>query len=61
MDCSDSAPYELESFRTGSGRVKATAGPTGELWFFFGTESRVPGTTKLYYTRLTLGLTPDQN
>ena len=52
-------PYELQHFRTGSTRVKATAGPTGELWLFFGTDSQVPGTTTLYYTRLTLGLTPD--
>ena len=59
MDCSANAPYELQSFRIGSRRVKATAGPTGELWHFFGTDSLVPGTTKLYYTRLTLGLTPD--
>ncbi len=59
MDCSDNAPYELQRFGTGSTRVKATAGPTGELWLFFGTDSQVPGTTRLYYTRLTLGLTPD--
>ncbi len=59
MDCSDNAPYEIRRFRTGIRRVKATASPTGELWLFFGTDSRVPETTKLYYTRLTLGLTPD--
>ncbi len=58
MDCSDNAPYEIRRFRTGIRRVKATASPTGELWLFFGTDSRVPETTKLYYTRLTLGLTP---
>ncbi len=58
-DCSDNAPYELQRRRTGGMRVKATAGQTGELWLFFGTDSRTPGTTTLYYTRLTLGLTPD--
>ena len=57
MDCSDNAPYELRRFRTSSSRAKATAGPTGELWLFFGTDSRFPGNTTLYYTGVTIGLT----
>jgi hypothetical protein len=56
MDCSENAPYEIRQTRTSSWRVKATASPTGELWLFFGTDAQLPGTTKLYYTKLILGL-----
>ncbi len=57
MDCTENAPYEIRRTRTSSLRVKATADPAGDLWLFFGTDAQLPGTTKLYYTKLTLGLT----
>jgi cyclophilin family peptidyl-prolyl cis-trans isomerase len=39
-------------------RVRATSGPDGSLWFFFGSDSGFEGATGLYYRKLTAVLEP---
>lgn len=55
--CADN-PYEIKSVSSAGQAFSATSDAAGDLWLMAGTDSGFEGTTRIYFTRIALRLTP---